>query len=131
MSRWRHGKDQNHKTIVEIFRLLGCSIVVIDRASYVRPDGTTETAGVPDLLVGRNGADILVEVKPEAESDRTVDGVTKRGTKKAESMPREKQREFATRWKGRWVEVVRNAEDAARVANGLGSAMPARRATNP
>lgn len=41
-------------------------------------------------------------------------------TPKADSKPRKEQAAFATRWKGRWGEVVRNAEDAARVANGLG-----------
>lgn len=116
MSRWRHGKDKNHKTIVEIFRLLGCSVVVIDRASYVKPDGSLETAGVPDLLIGRNGADILVEVKPEMTPGKQHDGV-----QRSQSVMRKTQVTFATRWKGRWVEVVRNAEDAARVANGLGA----------
>ncbi len=97
MSRYARRKDSNHRAIVGIFEALGCSVLVLD----------VSTTGAPDLLIGRNGDDQLVEVKPMSSVRRTSD-------------PRGTQLEWAAKWKGRWVDVVRNADDAVKIANGLG-----------
>lgn len=96
MSRYARNKDKNHGAIISAFRSLGCSVLILD----------VSTAGAPDLLVGRNGADILVEVKPDTALKRHA--------------LRPAQEAFAAAWKGRWVDVARNLDDVARIANGLG-----------
>lgn len=95
--RYARRKDKNHGEVVSAFRALGCSVLVVDCSQ----------ANAPDLLVGRNGVDQLVEVKPQSNVKRT-------------SQLRPGQAAFAASWKGRRVDVARNLDDVARIANGLG-----------
>ena len=95
--RYARRKDKNHGEVVSAFRALGCSVLVIDCSQ----------ANAPDLLVGRNGVDQLVEVKPQSNVKRT-------------SQLRPGQVDFAVSWKGRYVVVARTVDDVARIANGLG-----------
>lgn len=111
MSHFARRKDSNHSALVDAFRAHGCSVLVLD----------VSTKGAPDLLIGRNGDDQLVEVKPEAKASKTVNGQRlERGVRRAESEPREAQVAFARAWRGRWVDVARNLDDVAKIANGLG-----------
>lgn len=58
MSRRAARVDGNQRTIVDAFRALGCSVQSL--ASLGK--------GVPDLLVGIRGVNLLVEVKNPASS---------------------------------------------------------------
>lgn len=74
----RYGKtDANHKSVVEAFRKLGCSVLSL------APLGK----GAPDLAVGYAGITFLVEVKDGTKSPS-----------KRELTP--DQREFWDTWKG-------------------------------
>lgn len=88
MSRYARRKDKGHGEIVSAFRQLGCSVVILDATD----------AGVPDLAVGCAGRTYLVEVKPD--------------TKLVRHMPSEAQVNFAKRWKGGPVHLVRCVEGA-------------------
>lgn len=81
-------RDENHKTIVNLFKKQGCS--VLDLAAVGR--------GCPDILVGYNGQTMLVEIK------------SKRGRLN------EKQLQFQERWKGN-LAVVRFNSDVNYVVN--------------
>ena len=61
MSLHRHAarKDANHSTIVAAFRALGCSVEALS------------AKGVPDLLVGIRGVNLLVEVKAPGVPSRS------------------------------------------------------------
>lgn len=50
-------EDANAPKIVAELRAQGCSVV------YIKPRPGAGTAGLPDLLVGRNGRTYLLEVK--------------------------------------------------------------------
>ena len=72
--------DLNQKEIVDALKKIGCQVLVI---------------GTPvDLLVGRGGKNLLIEVKRPGEKPRT-----------------QAQREFLATWKGQ-VRVVTTAEEA-------------------
>ncbi len=97
MSRYARRKDENHGALVEAFKAFGCSVLVLD----------VSEPHAPDLLIGRNGADQLVETKPAVGERRR-------------SQLRPGQKAWHERWRGRWVDVARTVEDAQRIANGLG-----------
>lgn len=81
--RRRAKVDLNHGEIVEAFRKMGCSVESLAQLG----------GGVPDLLVGTDGYNILVEVK-RPKKDRNV-----------------LQREWDHAWNG-WTEVIRTVDDA-------------------
>lgn len=79
--RRRAKVDGNHKAIVAGLRAAGCSVLDLSACG----------GGVPDLLVGFNGRERLVEVKSP--------GATKpHGKRRAETLDR--QAEFAAAWRG-------------------------------
>ena len=53
--------DANHSIIVKTLRELGCSVFDTSRVA----------GGFPDLVVGRNGRTVLVEVKADAKAKFT------------------------------------------------------------
>ena len=53
--------DANHSIIVKTLRELGCSVFDTSRVA----------GGFPDLVVGRNGKTVLVEVKADEKSKFT------------------------------------------------------------
>ncbi len=87
MSRYARKKDSNHTALLRSFKLLKCTVLVLD----------VSTKGAPDLLIGRSGVDQLVEIKPVGEE------------------PRDSQLEWWTGWFGRKVMVARTHADAARI----------------
>ena len=99
MSRFARHTDENHRSVVNALRAMGCTVEPIQ--------GVT---GTPDLLVGIYGMTELVEVKP-------VTGVT------ARRELRETQQEWHARWKGRKPVVVRTLDDCAALVNRLRGAM--------
>jgi len=87
----RGRRDANHAAIVATFRVCGCS--VLDLANI--------GDGCPDILIGRNGVNVLVEIK--------------NGSKPQLTEPEEK---FYGDWKGR-VEIIRDQHAAANLAASL------------
>lgn len=81
--RWAARTDANQAEIVKELRKAGRSVVSLHRVGQ----------DVPDLLVGNNGLNFLLEVKTEG-------GDLTKG-----------QREFAKSWRGE-VATVRSAEEA-------------------
>ena len=77
---FRRKTDNNHKQIMAAFRSLGCSVHDTSRLG----------GGFPDLVVGINGVNILVEVK---------DGSLPPSGRKLT----EKEDEFFRKWKGKAV----------------------------
>jgi hypothetical protein len=53
MPRWAAKVDGNHAEIVELFQVLGWSVLSLARVGQ----------GVPDLLIAKQGRTVLVEVK--------------------------------------------------------------------
>ena len=90
----RYGKtDANHKSIVEAFRKLGCSVLSL------APLGK----GAPDLAVGYGGITCLVEVK-DGSKPRSAQALTP------------DQREFWDTWKG-GVRLVNSMEAVVETVN--------------
>lgn len=89
---YRRKVDRNQRDIVRMLRACGCSVVSLHRVGQ----------GVPDLLVGARGRNLLLEVKPE-------------GVKRYDQQEQEKWR---AAWRGQVV-VVRNIDDAIRAIGGL------------
>lgn len=87
--RIRSRSDNNQASIVKDFRSMGCSVV--DLHSLGR--------GVPDLLVGFRGFNLLVEVKSE-KGILTKDQI-----------------DWQKIWKGDLVFVVRKTDDVIRLIN--------------
>jgi len=81
--------DSNQPEIVEAFRQLHCSV------QHLHAVGS----GCPDLLVGVNGFNVLVEVKT-ATGELTSD-----------------QKDFIAAWRGDDVNIVRTREDAIELVN--------------
>ena len=91
MNRPRYQADGNQAEIVRDLRAVGCSVQIIEGANGQR--------GVPDLLVGRNNRNYLLEVKrPKAKRRRA-------GRLSAE------QRAWHLAWRGQ-SEVVSNTAEA-------------------
>lgn len=84
--------DANHSEIVTALLDAGCIVQSLAAVG----------CGVPDLLVGVQGVNLLVEVKnPDRTNSATAD---------RESLA--KQAAWAKRWKGRAVEIVTTREQA-------------------
>lgn len=81
--------DANQTAVVRTLRALGCSVQSLAAVG----------AGVPDLLVGRNGQTVLMEVKDGSRppSDRQLTDA---------------QKVWHRDWKGRPVVVVNNEHEA-------------------
>ena len=79
--------DGPHGAIVKALRQCGCAVV----------DLSSQGHGVPDLMVGRKGQTVLLEVK------------TARG------QLRQSQKDFAATWTGCPVLVVRSVDDAIKL----------------
>jgi Holliday junction resolvase len=79
--------DSNHQQTVKAFRDLGCTVLDLSRVGQ----------GCPDLLVGKHGDNILVEIKDGAKcASRTKLTADECG--------------FHQTWKGR-VAIVKNLDD--------------------
>lgn len=82
--------DANHAEIVDAFRKMGATVLDLSRVG----------GGCPDLLVGRRGENLLVEVK------------TARGKL------RETQQKFFSEWRGQCC-VVRSVADVLVIMRGV------------
>ena len=92
----RKGKiDQNQPELVEALRKAGCSVLILSNVG----------SGCPDTLVGRNGKNVLAEIK---------DGSTPPSAQKLTP----DQVKFHEEWKGHIV-ILRTLEDALRLAEEL------------
>jgi hypothetical protein len=89
----RHRKDQNHNALVGTLERIGCSVF----------DTSQVGGGFPDLVVGRNGRTMLIELKKELWTPKDV---------------RASQYFFANGWKGHYAiastddEVIRIVTEA-------------------
>jgi Holliday junction resolvase len=86
-------KDENHRGIVNGLRALGFSVLELHAVG----------SGCPDILVGWNGRERLLEIK-------TTDGHKPRGARQAET--NERQARFRDAWRGVPVARVTTIEDA-------------------
>jgi hypothetical protein len=79
--------DDNQQEIVAEFRMFGCSVLHTHQLGQ----------GAPDLIIGKNGHNILVEIKDGAQplSKRTLT---------------EDEQKFHKEWRGR-IEIVENIFD--------------------
>jgi len=93
MPRRTYRTDGNHIEIVRAFESLGCSVADLSGA----PGDSVRNIGLPDLLVGIVGVNVLVEVK-HGDNDLQAD-----------------QREFINRWRGGQPFTVRNLADVTHV----------------
>lgn len=83
-------RDENHETVADVFRQLGCSVFETDRVGE----------GFPDLVVGLLGVSHLIEVKnPETHYGRK--GLNDR------------QSAFAAAWRGSPIVVITSEDEAA------------------
>ena len=82
--------DVNHSLIVKTLRELGCSVFDTSRVA----------GGFPDLVVGRNGKTVLVEIKAD---------------EKAKFTPA--QEAFMLNWNGSTVSRIDSVEAAIRLVN--------------
>jgi Holliday junction resolvase len=87
--------DANQNEIVAVFRQLGCSVAI---TSNVR-------GGFPDIVVGVNGLNLLVEIKDGSK------------VPSARKLTDDEQR-FHDNWKGRAV-VVESVDDVVALVNGI------------
>jgi hypothetical protein len=89
--------DTNHAEIIAAFERLGCSVADLSGAA----GDSVRNIGLPDLLVGIAGVDLLCEVKrPEGKVHRDQQG-------------------FYGRWRGRPPVVVRTPMDAEHVVQAV------------
>ncbi len=63
--RWAAKTDANHQQLMDAFRALGCSVLDLSRLGQ----------GAPDLLVGKLGRSVLVEVKRDKKASLTDDQI--------------------------------------------------------
>lgn len=97
-TKFSHRRDKNEKEIVAALRRFGATVSLIDA---VRSDG------VPDLLVGFDGRNYLIEVKSR-------DGKLSPG-----------QKRWHEKWKGMPPAVARTIREAVAVIDSDGSLMEA------
>lgn len=90
-------RDANEAAIIEALRAIGCTVQPIDQGS-----------GVPDLLVGRSGVTLLVEVK-NPETAFSVKGGERR---KGRGTLRPDQVTWFAAWRGSPVIEVVSVEEA-------------------
>lgn len=93
--RLRARTDGNHREVMRAFRELGCTVA----------DTSKLGSGFPDLVIGKHGINVLVEVKdgdkPPSRRRLTED-----------------EQAFANNWKG-WVETVTNIRDVVKLVRRL------------
>ena len=89
--------DRNHRAIADALTAAGCTVESLHMVGK----------GCPDLLVGLRGSTWLVEVKDEAGQIEFKDGSKSHG-----AVTRKRQKEWAARWRGTPVVVVRSPSDA-------------------
>lgn len=87
--------DANQAEIVKVFRSMGCSVAVTSMVSN----------GFPDLIIARNGVNILIEVK---------DGSKNPSARKLT----DDEADFHEKWKGS-IYIVESIDDAIKVVNSL------------
>jgi hypothetical protein len=87
--------DANQPEIVEAFRALGCSVLHTHQLGH----------GAPDLIIGKNGRNVLIEVKdgkkPLYDRLLTTD-----------------ERKFHREWSG-WIEIVETIYDVTVIVKRL------------
>jgi len=89
--------DRNHRAIADAMTAAGCTVVSLHMVGK----------GCPDLMVGVNGSTWLVEIKDEkAQTD------FRPGVKGTHALTAARQKEWAARWRGTPVIVVRSPSDA-------------------
>lgn len=91
-------RDANEAAIVAALRAIGCSVAALDQGD-----------GVPDLLVGRNGVTLLLEVKNPDAAGFTIPGGIRR---KGRGTLRPAQVEWFAAWRGSPVIEVVSVEEA-------------------
>lgn len=92
MSKYARRTDANHADIVKAFRDLGCSVFDTSRVA----------GGFPDILVGKNGITVLVEIKADGKKKFTP----------AQDM-------FMLNWKGSAVSRIQDLEGVITLVNML------------
>lgn len=90
----KRNRDRNQREIVDALERIGCSVVDLSAAGV---------AGLPDLLVGRHGRTLLLEVKTPIGKLRPA------------------QTEFFETWRGTPPRVVRSVDEALRAVWSLQS----------
>lgn len=96
--RRRHYRtDGNHSEIIGAFERLGCSVADLSGAA----GDSARNIGLPDLLIGIAGVNVLCEVK------------------QPKGKVADEQGGFHDRWRGRRPVVVRTPEDAAHVVQAV------------
>jgi hypothetical protein len=92
VSKYARRTDANHSEIVKAFRDLGCSVFDTSRVA----------GGFPDIIVGRNGVTVLVEIKSDSKKKFTP----------AQNM-------FMLHWKGSAVSRIQDLEGVINLVNML------------
>ena len=92
VTHYARKQDASARGVIDAFKAVGCSVVVI----------TSAQAGCPDLALGVAGRTHLVEIKPDV-------GITARRNL------RPAQATFSESWRGGPVHVVRSADEALRL----------------
>jgi len=92
MSKYARRTDANHSEIVKAFRELGCSVFDTSRVA----------GGFPDIIVGKNGVTVLVEIKADSKKKFTA----------AQDM-------FMLNWKGSTVSRIQDLEGVVTLVNML------------
>lgn len=92
MSKYARRTDANHAEIVKAFRDLGCSVFDTSRVA----------GGFPDIIVGRNGVTVLVEIKADSKKKFTA----------AQDM-------FMLNWKGSAVSRIQDLDGVINLVNML------------
>jgi hypothetical protein len=87
--------DDNQQEIVAEFRMMGCSVLHTHQLGH----------GAPDLIIGKNGNNILVEIKDGSQP------LSKRALT-------DDEHKFHKEWRGR-IEIVENIFDVAIIVKGL------------
>jgi len=95
MSKYARRTDSNHAWIVKAFRDLGCSVFDTSRVA----------GGFPDILVGKNGITVLVEIKADDKKKFTA----------AQDM-------FMLNWRGSTVSRIQDIDGVIRLVKMLDNA---------
>jgi hypothetical protein len=93
MRRFRVRVDANHKAIADALTAAGCTVQSLHSVG----------AGCPDLLVGRNGVNLLMEVKKVGPRGGMSSGARRSLTG---------EQEWAERWRGGRVIFVTGPQEA-------------------
>lgn len=95
MSKYARRTDANHSEIVKAFRELGCSVF----------DSSRVAGGFPDIIVGKNGITVLVEIKSDEKKKFTA----------AQDM-------FMLNWRGSTVSRIQDIDGVIRLVKMLDNA---------